>query len=489
MEPDKTQLPGYRMLTTVFLCLLSLIAQSLYSLLVPFFATEVIKKGLSLNEIGFVYAVYPLAMFISSPIFGLMVPSIGSRYMIWAGLTIEGGCSILFGFLNWISDKKIFLILAIILRFVQGLGAACYITAAYSIVASLFRQSIATTMGVIETFSSLGYAIGPPIGGVLFTVGGFILPFTIVGSFMVGMAPIVAYFIPVSKDESVSTTKIMKKFCKIPYVYLICIAVCLGIMTLTFLEINYSIHIKKLNLTYLQIGMVFLIPAGTYALIAIMTGMAADRYGYRQFVVAGLIIMAISLQLLAPAPYWKIPLNMRLVVIGLIIYAIGTNFLFMPSFAELLSVAANKNIGDNLATYSVGSGLFKAAQALGLIIGPIVGEALIAVPKLGFPWTSSLLGYILFAHRLQLFSVATFKAIKLITTECLTLSKWALVISCYLLYEKCKSKRKLQSDEIDDETRQTLLKQKITKETSGDVTYSTSDSTEYVSKATNAMEK
>ncbi|EDV22582.1 uncharacterized protein TRIADDRAFT_58957 [Trichoplax adhaerens] len=360
MEPDKTQLPGYRMLTTVFLCLLSLIAQSLYSLLVPFFATEVIKKGLSLNEIGFVYAVYPLAMFISSPIFGLMVPSIGSRYMIWAGLTIEGGCSILFGFLNWISDKKIFLILAIILRFVQGLGAACYITAAYSIVASLFRQSIATTMGVIETFSSLGYAIGPPIGGVLFTVGGFILPFTIVGSFMVGMAPIVAYFIPVSKG----------------------IAVCLGIMTLTFLEINYSIHIKK---------------------------------GYRQFVVAGLIIMAISLQLLAPAPYWKIPLNMRLVVIGLIIYGIGTNFLFMPSFAELLSVAANKNIGDNLATYSVGSGLFKAAQALGLIIGPIVGEALIVVPKLGFPWTSSLLGYILFAH--------------------------ALVISCYLLYEKCKSKR------------------------------------------------
>lgn len=103
----------------------------------------------------------------------------GSKYMIWAGLTLEGGCSILFGLvvihyricnyqsminyyyydikiynyyllifrlLNWISDKRTFLILAIILRFVQGLGAACYVTAAYSVVATLFRQSIATTM-------------------------------------------------------------------------------------------------------------------------------------------------------------------------------------------------------------------------------------------------------------------------------------------------------------------------------------------------------
>ena len=55
-------------------------------------------------------------------------------------------CVIFLRLLNWITDKRTFLILAIILRFVQGLGAACYITAAYSVVASLFRQSIATTM-------------------------------------------------------------------------------------------------------------------------------------------------------------------------------------------------------------------------------------------------------------------------------------------------------------------------------------------------------
>lgn len=55
--------------------------------------------------------------------------------------------------------------------------------------------------GVMETFAGLGYTAGPPIGGVLYELGGFQLPFLVLGAFLI-IAAVLSYFLIEDFDGS-----------------------------------------------------------------------------------------------------------------------------------------------------------------------------------------------------------------------------------------------------------------------------------------------
>ena len=40
-------------------------------------------------------------------------------------------------------------------------------------------------IGILGIFSGLGYAAGPPIGGALYSLGGFQLPFSVLGVLLI----------------------------------------------------------------------------------------------------------------------------------------------------------------------------------------------------------------------------------------------------------------------------------------------------------------
>jgi hypothetical protein len=48
-------------------------------------------------------------------------------------------------------------------------------------------------IGIAEMFSSLGYLFGPVIGSVLYSVGGYTLPFLVMGSIALLLVPIIGY--------------------------------------------------------------------------------------------------------------------------------------------------------------------------------------------------------------------------------------------------------------------------------------------------------
>jgi MFS family permease len=59
--------------------------------------------------------------------------------------------------------------------------------------ATVFSLFITMLQGVLETFGGIGFAAGPPLGGILFEFGGFILPFTILGILLL-IAGALSYF-------------------------------------------------------------------------------------------------------------------------------------------------------------------------------------------------------------------------------------------------------------------------------------------------------
>ncbi|VDP34741.1 unnamed protein product [Soboliphyme baturini] len=64
-----------------------------------------------------------------------------------------------------------------VVRGLEGIASACFMTASFAIVSSVFPNSVSTMIAKI--FNGLGFSLGPPIGGALYEVGNFIMPFAV----------------------------------------------------------------------------------------------------------------------------------------------------------------------------------------------------------------------------------------------------------------------------------------------------------------------
>ena len=53
---------------------------------------------------------------------------------------------------------------------------------------------VATMFATLETFFGIGLIVGPTVGGAMYQAGGYILPFAVLGSFLI-FAAILTYFI------------------------------------------------------------------------------------------------------------------------------------------------------------------------------------------------------------------------------------------------------------------------------------------------------
>ena len=57
------------------------------------------------------------------------------------------------------------------------MGNSGFLTSAFSIIAHEFPETVATMFAVMETFFGLGLIVGPSVGGALYELNGYYLPF------------------------------------------------------------------------------------------------------------------------------------------------------------------------------------------------------------------------------------------------------------------------------------------------------------------------
>ena len=65
-----------------------------------------------------------------------------------------------------------------------------------------FPDNVATMFAILETFFGIGMIMGPTVGGALYELGGFTLPFVALGSVLVGAAIFCSFLLPSSRDEN-----------------------------------------------------------------------------------------------------------------------------------------------------------------------------------------------------------------------------------------------------------------------------------------------
>ncbi|HTF49086.1 MAG TPA: MFS transporter [Pseudonocardia sp.] len=321
----------------------------------------------SLLTLGLLLAVYDGAEVIGKPVFGSLADRIGPRPVLLGGLVAFAVASA--GFVL-AGDPA----LVGVARLGQGIAAAAFSPAASALVARLApRTQHGRAFGGYGAWKGLGYTLGPLLGGVLITLGGYPLLFATLAGLGLSVAAWAWFTVPalpalprarqtvLDLARRLGTSSFLR-----PTVALAAATAALSV-GVGFLPVIGAAR----GLGPLATGAAVSLLAATAALVQPWVGKAHDggRIGSRAGMAAGLVLAAAGLALVAALP------GLSAVVVGAVFIGAGTGVATPLGFAHLAATADAARLGQTMGAAEVGRELGDAGGPL--LVGAIaIGSGL-----------------------------------------------------------------------------------------------------------------
>jgi len=381
----------------VVLAIANFTSAACMSILAPFYPKVAEDKGVSPAQYGFVFGIHRLIMFLVSPLCGKYMKKIGPKFMFNCGLFTAGATSVLFGYLDDANNTMDFFILSMAVRVVGAILGAGFTTARNSILASEFPNNIGTIFATMETCFGMGQFAGPTVGGALYEVGGYRLPFVVLGVvlvFVTGLSMIVLPMDPILEEEDEENCKKttqagMIQALKVPAIAFFAVSIVFESFSSGFLQSTLEPHLRQLQLSPLKMGFMFVLNGGAYALTAPLWGILSDKIKFPKLLVfIGAILVSVSFLLLGPAPFIPLETTIPLCVLALIFLGVGCSAELVATFGGSLAAAHEAGFPQDLSTCGLISGIWAACFSLGSFAGPSAGGA--AMEAFGFKWASQI---------------------------------------------------------------------------------------------------
>ncbi|KOC69871.1 MFS-type transporter SLC18B1 [Habropoda laboriosa] len=374
------------------------------SLQAPFYPQEASMKGATASEYGLVFGVFELVVFIISPVYGQNLHRIGPKLLFNGGILTAGTCAIFFGLLDKVDGHYPFIILSFVIRIIEAMGNAAFLTASFAIIAKEFPDNIATTFASLETFFGLGLIVGPTVGGALYqeiqenyvaNVSENTRPLKL-ALFLTAVATIFILPVHPNNNQNPHSAGGVTRALKIPGVLVAMASIIATSMSIGFLQATLEPHLRSFNLSPVVLGLMFVINGGTYAITAPAWGWLCDKHSHPKVAtVAGCILVVVGFCLVGPAPFIPCPTILWVSICGLVVHGLGMAAQLVASFTDALRTSIQYGFPNNLETYGLISGLWTSTFALGAFIGPSVAGILL--DNIGFRNSTM---FIVFLHLL-----------------------------------------------------------------------------------------
>jgi MFS transporter, ACDE family, multidrug resistance protein len=310
--------------------------------------------GAGAFAIGLLIAVYDFAELFAKPAAGMLADRRGMKPVLLIGLIVFIVGSLLFLIVN----PKVLLLV----RFVQGLGAAALSTVSISLVARYFETDRGRAFGVYNAIKGSGYVIAPAAGGFLATRYGFTTIFIVSASIGL-LALIVSVFLPndpggrLEDDEEPSLRASLRIF-RDPRLMPIYAVIVINMFLVGILFGFLPVYVHGLGYSATRSGTVVSIATAAYLLIQPVAGALADRYAMRTTVLLGLLVAALCIMAITFASGW--------VLIGMVIAAgMGIGTVWTNSDALVGASASPSELGASI-------GAAQSFKEFGDMVGPVL---------------------------------------------------------------------------------------------------------------------
>jgi MFS transporter, DHA1 family, solute carrier family 18 (vesicular amine transporter), member 1/2 len=298
-------------------------------------------------ELALLYTAYSIGVLAGTPVFGYLGDRLGYRRpMVW-GVVLSALTVVLLA----VAPDYPLLLTG---RLLQGTAAAATWTAGLSLIAVNYPVKRAEMMGYVLMGSTAGLLLGPTIAGVLFHIGGYLLPFLVTGALVALDAGLRLSLLP--RDAgSPEPSEGLRALLLDRSVIVAAAAVALAAIGWGIVEPLLPAHLASLGASPAMIGVIFTTGSIVYGLFAPVVGRVSDRIAIRKVVTGGTIAMACALPLLSLFP------GIVGVSIGFCLVSICYAFMLNPTSAELGNAVDRRNLACYGAVYAV----YNIAYALG----------------------------------------------------------------------------------------------------------------------------
>jgi len=401
------------------------------SLVLPFLPQEINALGLPGQLLtGFIFAIFPFMILVLSPLCNLLAKRLGRVFLLYAGVPLQTVTVVVFGLSKMAcKNPKGVIGMFLVSRGLQGFGAAMANLAIFAIVAETFPNSLGKVMGLNEVIIGIGFMTGPVLGSLLYTSGGFSLPFLAASGLLALSFPFVILYHRLHNKRRLTITSyhhigssgdrgaavgaeenlvdftsgeekqngmsfLDQVWGVLTWRVMVTAAVLLlGTGAFGWVETILSLHLQDdLNVKDKYIGVIFAVINVTYSGFGPFVGALADTCGYKPIMVGGLMLSGLSFVLLGPAAtkvgdeaglqaqrYWEVAL------LGL--FGAFQSLCMIPTLP-----AMKESVGGKLDQHTVNTivMIFNQFQNTGLMFSPPVSGAL--SPAIGWEYTMAIYG-------------------------------------------------------------------------------------------------
>ncbi|XP_070559959.1 MFS-type transporter SLC18B1-like [Ptychodera flava] len=309
--------------------------------------------------------------------------------------------TISYGFLDKIDyeETELFIALACIIRIAEASMSILSVNSSITIIFHQFPTSVhSKVFGTTNMFLGVGLTSGPLLGGFLYDIGGYGLPFYVVGCCLLVTVPI-SYCV-VDKDIDSSTTKretssVITLLRKAP-----------GILVPTFVRtITGFVNSFVMPILAIYLTTQFMIESKTiegvmFSLMTVGYGIGSLMWAWivgnkqkclRWTIMAGLIVFTVPVFFMGPCPWFQITPTIWLLGLTLFLVGIGVS-VGVIVMVDIMNKAKSSGMEKNLSLGAMVSGIYYTAFFIGTTLGPILGG--LFYQFYGFGWTTTIVGFI-----------------------------------------------------------------------------------------------
>jgi MFS family permease len=311
--------------------------------------------------IGLLIGVYDFAELFAKPIAGFIADRRGMKLTLLTGLGI------------FILGTLLFLVISptllLLVRFIQGLGAAALSTVSITLVAKYFTTRRGQAFGIYNAIKGAGYVVAPALGGFLASSYGFAMIFVV--SAAVGVVALfLSLLLPNDHDEhmelsddddDISFTQFFLIF-KAPRLLPIYAVIVINMFLVGILFGFLPVYLYAIGYTPLQSGTIVSIATLSYLLVQPVAGWLADRVAVQLTVVIGLLLAAVGIIIVTFTS--GTPLLITVMLAGSGIGTVWTN-----SDTLVSTLAEDDQLGASI-------GAAQSFKEFGDMIGPLLIGAL-----------------------------------------------------------------------------------------------------------------
>lgn len=392
------------------------------SLQAPFFPKEAEKKGASATEYGLVFGLYEIAIIAVSPLVGKLVGTSAPKIWIQSGLVLTGVMTVAFGFLDKAPYGTIFISLAFVIRILEGIGAASFTTPCYTATAEEFPQDQASILSLLETSFGLGLICGPTLGGWLYSIGDYVLPFLVLGVLLI-LGALLNFVVTAGQNPiPIDPRQPQAQYLKILLAPGIILDALCVVTSLTFIGYNAATlepHLRQFDLSVMTIGFIFVITGTIYAITTPIWGKVSKHFDTKILSIVGCLLCLGGFVIVGPLPFIRSDPNLVWIIIALLFIGIGTSIKLVSALVGSFRHAIfDLGMPDNKSTFGVCSSIYHTSTSVGAFLGPSLGGFL--VENMGYRNTT----YFLFGFELLLIIGLVYFVI--FRRHCLVLSRGLL---------------------------------------------------------------